>query len=187
VKLKDETDKRLGIMERIAEQCEWWWPCENIVVASEKPISIRWDDQRRLHAEDRPAVEYSDGYSLFAWHGVRLPERWVLERETIDPSEIIRHENVEQRAAGAACIGWPRMLSALDFKIIDSDPDPSHGELIDLTLPGLPTPGRFLKAECPRNGIIVEGVPREIKTVIAAQAWRVGLEPSEFSYPTVRT
>jgi len=79
------------------------------------------------------------------------------------------------------------MLSALDYKVIDSDPDPSHGELIDLALPGLPEPGRFLKAKCPRNGLICEGVPRNIKTVLAAQAWRVGLEPHEFSYPEIRT
>ena len=187
VKLEPETDRRLGIMERIGTQCEWWWPYENIVVASEKPTSIRWDEQRRLHCENGPAVAYSDGYALYAWHGVSLPERWVMERETIDPAEIIAEPNVEKRAAGAACIGWSRMLSKLDYKVIDSDPDPSHGELIDLKLPGLQQPGRFLKAECPRNGTIVEGVPFEIETVIAAQAWRVGLEPSEFSYPETRT
>ena len=110
-----------------------------------------------------------------------------MERETIAPTEILKEQNVETRAAGAACIGWPRMLKQLDYKVIDSDPDPSHGELIDLTLPGLSQPGRFLKAECPRNGVICEGVPREIKSVLAAQAWRVGLEPSEFSYPEIRT
>ena len=63
----------------------------------------------------------------------------------------------------------------------------SHGELIELRLDGLPEPGRFLKAECPRNGTIVEGVPPTIDTVLAAQAWRVGLEPHEFAYPTYRT
>ena len=187
VKLEKETARRLGIMERIGEQCEWWWPRENVVIASEKPLSVRFDDQRRLHCEDGPAAAYSDGYALYAWHGTPLPARWVEEREKIDPTEILRETNVEVRAAGAACIGWPRMLSALDYRVIDSDPDPSHGELIELKLEGLPRPGRFLKAECPRNGTIVEGVPFEINSVIAAQAWRVGLEPSEFSYPSTRT
>jgi hypothetical protein len=79
------------------------------------------------------------------------------------------------------------MLAALSSKLIDHDPDPSHGDLIDLRLPGLDEPGRFLKAECPRNGTIVEGVPRNINTVLEAQAWRVGLTPSEFLYPPVRT
>ena len=29
--------------------------------------------------------------------------------------------------------------------------------------------------------------PQPIDTVLAAQAWRVGLEPHEFAYPTYRT
>jgi hypothetical protein len=174
-------------MDRIGRQCEWWWPFGNIIIASQRPTEVRWDDASRLHCEDGPAVRYADSYSLYSWHGTRLPAKWVEERATIDPIEILREQNVEQRAAGAACIGWPRMLSALDYRIVDADPDPSHGELIELKLEGLPRPGRFLKAECPRNGIIVEGVPFEIDSVIAAQAWRVGLEPHEFSYPTVRT
>jgi len=186
-KYTEETARRLGVMEGISSQCEWWWPFDGIVIASEKPHTVRWDEGRRLHCEDGPAIEYADGYALYAWHGARLPEHWVVNRATVDPTEILRCQNVEQRAAGAACIGWPRMLSALDYKTIDHDPDPSHGDLIELRLDGLPEPGRFLKAECPRNGTIVEGVPRNIKTVLEAQAWRVGLTPSEFSYPAVRT
>ena len=187
VKLKLDTSRRLDIMDRIGAQCEWWWPFENVVIASEKPRIVRWDDDRRLHCENGPAVEYADGYSLFAWHGRRLPARWVLERDTIDPTEILREQNVETKAAGLACIGMARMLSALDAKVIDRDPNPAHGELIEVRLEGLPKPGRYLKAECPRNGTICEGVPDTITTVIEAQAWRVGLHPSEFRYPEYRT
>ena len=43
------------------------------------------------------------------------------------------------------------MLDVLDAKVIDSDPDPDHGDLIELTLPGLPEPGLFLRAYCKRN------------------------------------
>jgi hypothetical protein len=187
VKFTADSSHKLDVMERISTQCEWWWPYENIVVASERPCFVKWDDQRRLHCEDGPAVEYADGYALYAWHGTRLPADWVENRKSIDPTIILKCENVEQRAAGSACVGWPRMLTALKYKTIDHDPDPSHGELIELKLSGLPNPGRFLKAECPRNGTIVEGVPSNIKTVLEAQAWRVGLMPSEFSYPSVRT
>ena len=154
---------------------------------SDRPAVLKVDDQNQPHCEDGPFCEWRDGSQLYAWHGARLPARWIRERQTIDPTEILRERNVEIKAAGAACIGWPRMLSALDCKIIDADPDPSHGELIELRLDGLSEPGRFLKAECPRNGTIVEGVPPTIDTVLAAQAWRVGLEPHEFAYPTYRT
>jgi hypothetical protein len=194
VKLEPETDRRLGVMERISEQCEWWWPCENIVIASQKPVAVRWDDQGRLHAEDSPAVAYADGYGLYAWHGVTLPEHWVTQRETIDPTEILKERDVEKRAAGAACIGWPRMLSALKYKVIDDSGSPDLGQLIEVKLNGLSQPGRFLKAECPRNGIIVEGVPPvsdidglPIETALAAQAWRIGDPQSEYAHPPQRT
>ena len=98
------------------------------------------------------------------------------------------------RALGAEIIGWSRMLSALDARVVDRDPDPARGDLIELTLPGLSEPGRFLRAECPLNGTIVEGVPRRneidgspIDTGLAAQAWRVFETPATFSYPETRT
>ena len=113
---------------------------------------------------------------------------------TIDPAEILKAQNVEQRAAGAAMLGWPRMSSKLKRRIIDGDPESDMGALVELTLPGLPEPGRFLQAMCPRNGLICEGVPRvsdvdglPIETVIAAQAWRVGDPQSEYTHPPVRT
>lgn len=91
-------------------------------------------------------------------------------------------------------LGWPRMVSKLKRKIIDGDPNSDMGALIELTMPGLREPGRFLQAVCPRNGIICEGVPRvsdidnkPINTVLAAQAWRVGLTPAEYRHPDQRT
>ena len=86
------------------------------------------------------------------------------------------------------------MLSVLNAKTIDKHDNPDIGELIELTLPGLPEPGRFLKAVCPRNGIIVEGVPYisdidglPIDTALAAQAWRIGDPQSEYTHPPQRT
>jgi hypothetical protein len=152
------------------------------------------DDQNRLHSEVGPALEYRDGFAIHAWHGVPVPAHWIENRKTIDPAEIIKAPNAEQRAAGAAIVGWPRMLAVLKSKTIDRHGNPEIGELIELTLPGLREPGRFLKAVCPRNGLIVEGVPRvsdidnlPIETAIAAQAWRIGDPQSEFQIPPRRT
>jgi len=107
---------------------------------------------------------------------------------------VVARENGGARAAGAAMIGWPRMISHLNRRVVDGDPDTDLGALIELTLPELPEPGRFLQAKCPRNGIIVEGVPRisdvdglPIETVVAAQAWRVGDPQSDYIHPPKRT
>ena len=91
-------------------------------------------------------------------------------------------------------IGWPRILSALNAKTIDKHASEDVGELIEFRLPGLSQPGRFLKARCPRNGLIVEGVPYvsdidnlPISTALAAQAWRIGDPQSEYTHPIHRT
>jgi len=181
-------------MRRIGFECEWWWPYENFCFVSERPVKTSWDDQSRLHCETGPAVRYDDGYALYAWNGVVVPAHWVEDRKNLDPNEVIKVDNVEQRAVGAAIVGWPKMLSVLKAKTIDKHGNPEIGELIEMTLPGLNEPGRFLKMQCPRNGLCVEGVPPvsdidglPIDTAIAAQAWRIGDPVSEFLEPEKRT
>ena len=116
-----------------------------------------------------------------------------MERETIDPSIILKEEDVELRVVGCAIIGWARVASELDQKVLDGDPETDVGALVEMTIPELPRPGRFLMAMCPRNGLICEEVPREsdidglpIETAIAAQAWRDMLPQSEYTHPLIR-
>ena len=161
---------------------------------SQRPSIVRRDDHNRLHCEVGHAIEYADGYGFCAWNGVRVPDHWIKDRSNLDANEVISAMNTEQRAVGGQIIGWPKMLKVLKAKIIDDSGNDDIGQLIELTLPGLPEPGLFLKAVCPRNGIIVEGVPRvsdvdgkPIKTAIAAQAWRIGDPASEFTQPPTRT
>ena len=186
--------QKLHGLQEVARSCGWWWPFADAVILTERPNKILRDDQNRLHCENGPALSYPDGFSVYAWHGTRLPAEWVENRATIDPAIILKAENVEQRAAGAALIGWPRMLKVLKEKVIDDSGSPDIGQLIELTLPGLPEPGRFLKAVCPRNGIICEGVPRvsdidnlPINTALHAQAWRIGDPLSDYQHPPTRT
>jgi len=161
---------------------------------SDRPEVLLVDDQNRPHCDNGPFCRWRDGSAIYAWHGTFVPAKWIEQRETIEPAEILRERDVELRAAGAAIVGWARMLSVLKCKVIDDSGSPDVGQLIELTLPGLDEPGRFLKAACPRNGIIVEGVPYvsdidnlPINTAIAAQAWRIGDPQSEYAHPPMRT
>jgi hypothetical protein len=186
--------EKFAVTETLVRSCGWTWWHENVLAISDRPSAVHRDEQNRLHCETGPAIAYRDGWSLYYWHGVSVPAEWIEQRATLDPARVLTAENVEQRAAGAAIIGWPKMVTKLKRKIIDGDPDTDMGALIELTMPGLREPGRFLQAKCPRNGIIVEGVPRvsdidnlPINTVIAAQAWRVGDPQSEYEHPPLRT
>jgi len=180
--------------ETAAIHGSWRFMHENFCIVSDRPERIAIDGRNLPHCEDGPSHRWRDGWSLYHWHGMPVPAHWIEQRETLDPAEVIATENVEQRAAGAEIVGWPKMLSVLQSKTIDRHDDPEVGELIEMTLPGLTRPGRFLKAECPRNGTIVEGVPYEsdidglpIETAVAAQAWRIGCPQSDFVKPAKRT
>ena len=161
---------------------------------SDRPEILTVDDRNRPHNETGPFCRWRDGSELYSFHGARVPAKWIVNRTTTDPAEVLSHENVETRAAGAALIGWPKMLSVLKERIIDDSGSDDIGQLIELTLPGLDEPGRFLKAKCPRNGLICEPVMRvsdidnlPINTALAAQAWRIGFSQSEYQHPPRRT
>ena len=191
--LQRQTKKLTGLWS-LAEAAGWALPHKNICWVSERHHILQRDGRGRLHSLVGPACAFPDGWAIYAVNGVRVPAHWVENRDTLDPAEVLKAQNVEQRAAGAAIVGWPKMISKLKRRVIDGNPDTDIGALIELTLPGLPEPGRFLQAKCPRNGTIVEGVPRisdidnlPIETVIAAQAWRVGDPQSEYMHPPKRT
>lgn len=161
---------------------------------SDRPELLTVDDRNRPHGEAGPFCRWRDGSALYSWHGTRVPARWIVERETLDPNEVLRNGNVELVAAGRAIIGMTRFRSALKGKVIDDSGSPTIGRLVEYKLEGLRQPGRFLEAECPRNGTICEGVPMvsdidglPIDTALAAQAWRIGDPQSEYQHPTVRT
>jgi len=186
--------ERLHPLWRIAHSAGWWWPFKGACIITDRPCVLNRDQNHRLHCETGPALLYRDGWGVYAWHGIRVPRKWIEARDSIDPQEILEAPNVEQRAAGVQIVGLTRMLPALNETVIDEHPNPEIGSLIELTLKGLPERGRFLKARCPRNGIIIEGVPRvsdidgkPIETAIAAQAWRIGTPASEFEIPPIRT
>ena len=167
---------------------------EKFCIVSDFPSKILMDEENRAHCENGPSHQWRDGLKLYHWHGVQVPEKWIMDRENVEPSEVLTVENVEQRAAGAEIIGWAKMAEKLDMRVIDGSPDTDLGALVEMTLPGLDSPGRFLMAKCPRNGTICEGVPEvsdidnlPIDTAVAAQAWRIGDPQSEYEHPQRRT
>ena len=163
---------------------------EKFCIVSDFPELIKVDDQNRPHCEDGPSHRWRDGWSLYHWHGVRIPAEWIEQREALSPREVLSTDNVEQRAAGCAIIGMAKMLDSLDHSIIDSSDDPLVGDLIEISLPGLPESELYLKFFCPRNGEMMEAVnKRELKKrdLHHAHAWHAGIPPRLFSYAQQRS
>ncbi|WP_180226940.1 DUF6745 domain-containing protein [Rhizobium rhizogenes] len=163
---------------------------EEFCLVSDFPEVLKVDDQNRPHCENGPSHQWRDGWCLYFWHGVQVPEHWIEDRANLDPNEVIRAENVEQRAAGAAIVGWAKMLDVLPHKIIDSHIDPQCGDLLEVSLPGLPETELYLKFECPRNGPMMEAVnKRELAKhdLQHAHAWHANVPVRLYSQPQQRS
>ena len=172
---------------RLSKSVGWWAPWDGICFVSDRPRHVQFDDELRLHREDGPAVTYSDGWSLYSWHGTRIPSEWIEKRESLTAKEALSQQNIELRRAALDIIGWHRALRELNAKVIDEHPDPRCGALVEVQLPDLDKPSRFIHAECGTGREFAIGVPPGMKTVIEAQAWLTGLPISEFQFPSVRT
>src|SRR6202035_4417655 len=53
------------------ENTGWWYPTKAVAFMTDRPTVITRDAQARLHGPHGAAIEYSDGYTLNAWHGTR--------------------------------------------------------------------------------------------------------------------
>lgn len=167
---------------------------EKFCIVSDFPEFIRVDDQNRPHCDFGPSHRWRDGWSLYHWHGVAIPAEWVEQRDTIPPETILACPDTDKRAAGLALIGYARAKSALKYRILDGDPTTDLGALVELTIPGLPRPGLFLEAVCPRNGPVFLGIAPvnpvdnlPVTTAVAAQAFLARLPASAYQHPPIRT
>jgi len=184
LKIKD-CEKLDGITE-LAKYCGWLNVYEDTVVFQDRPEVIKFDDRNLLHCEDGPAICYRDGYSVFAWHGVRIPAEWITNKAGLAPETALNWENVEQRRCACEIIGWATILRKLDASVIDCDDDPMIGTLVEVTIPDI---GRekFLKVRCGTGREFALPVPPEMKTALDANAWTYGLDGDLLRQLEVRT
>jgi hypothetical protein len=181
-RFSEQQSNQLDIMDRIGSQCEWWWPYEGICFVSEKPVHIKWDDQKRLHSETGSAIEYADGYSLYSWHGTRIPEEWIKNKSKLTPDIALKWENAEQRRCACEIIGWEKLLNDMGAVLIDKDEDDMVGQLYEVDHPALGGKAKFLRMYCPTGRWFAEPVPPEMKTALESNSWGWDL-PKEIYKP----
>ena len=190
-------EKASGLAE-VTQICGWVWPFSGAVIITDRPSVIALDGEKRLHCGTGPAIKYRDGFAVYAWHGVRIPDDWI--GGGLDAKTAVTWPNVEQRRAAIEILGWQNVLNALDAKSLGGNPDPKIGELIEVQLPfedddgNATTRALFLKAQCGTGRTIFEAVdPDEVDLdprfdpAWCAQAWRDGYSPADWLPPSFRT
>ncbi len=142
------------------------------------------DDQGRFHHETGPSISYKGGLNLYHWHGVRIPREWITTKPP-SPKEALSWKNMEQRWAACEIIGWKNIICELDAKVINENPDPEIGTLLEVGIPNFGR-NRFLRVRCGTGREFVLAVPPTMRTARQANAWTWGLDEDDY-YPEIRT
>lgn len=80
----------------------------------------------------KPALTYPDGFSIYSWHGVRMPAN-IIETPAgnIDCQKILEEKNAGIRMAAIQKVGLLRLRNSLPCKIISKS---ETAEMIEFKL-----------------------------------------------------
>jgi hypothetical protein len=178
--LKIEACEKLIPLMDLSKEGGWFYPYKNICVITERPSEIHMDGNR-IHKDGGPAIRYPDGFSVWALHGVRVPE-WLATTEAskLNPKEIMALPNAEQRKEGIRKAGIDRFKDTLKVEVIDTFKD---YELWTFEFENRRI-GPYLKMVNPSTkqihvegvGTANGGIDTSIKTCQEALAWRGGFK-----------
>lgn len=144
---------------------------------------VRLDEQQRLHCDDQAAIEFPDGYRIYAWRGVPVPADVIESPDSLTSKRIDEERNIELRRAFIDKFGMAKYLRETTAGIRDQT---EAGTLYLKQLPGdEPIAVVRVKNSTPESdGSFKEyflRVPPTMKTVQEAIAWTFGMKPGEYN------
>lgn len=177
-------EKKWQAFQLLVKNCGWLLGFEKICIVCDRPTKLSLDNQNRLHAEGKPAISFADGYSLYSYHGVTLPEKYgKLHPKEWQAQWLLEETNSELRRVLIQGIGYSKICQ--DLQAIELDFWQEYTLLkidsyIDIESIYL------LKMTCHSTGFIhFWRVSPDIKSAKDAIRWRNwGIDPEEFSVQT---
>ena len=97
VRYQSTVKTRFDLWSSMTQHAGWWLPYERMCFVADRPVVQHVNAQRRLHCEDGPAMAFADGFSLWYWHGVRVPRDIILHPDTITMDAIRAESHTEIR------------------------------------------------------------------------------------------
>ena len=61
--------KKWLALQGLVKYCGWIFVSDNTCIVCDRPVTLLLDRDARLHAENRAAMQFTDGYSIYALHG----------------------------------------------------------------------------------------------------------------------
>lgn len=177
------------------------YPYEEACIVCRNPIFVGWDDQNRVSATDRPAIEWADGFKIWAIEGHLADEQLIMHPETQTLEQIQKEENEEVRRIRINRYGWSKFIQDVGGEVRDvqSIRNGTEGKVwmeslmharnenMDYTvlLTYDPSTGRPYALEVPPDTMTCEQAQRYL---LAPEDALAGLDiKCEATYPAVRT
>ncbi|MEG4964419.1 MULTISPECIES: DUF6745 domain-containing protein [unclassified Microcoleus] len=171
-------------LKSLTMHCGWIFPYKKVCIVCDRPRILSFDSQHRLHAEGGPAIQFADGYSLYSYHGVTLPEKYgKIHPNEWQPQWLLEEENAELKRVLIQGIGYDRIARELAAVELDTWQEYTLLKIernVDLE------PVYLLKMTCPSTGLIhALRVPPDINSAREAIKWvNWGVDYEDFSVQT---
>jgi hypothetical protein len=172
------------LLQLVGNQCSWIFPYEKACIICDRPRIISLDSQHRLHAEGGPAIQFADGYSLYSYHAVTLPEKYgKIHPNEWQPQWLLSEENAELKRVLIQGIGYDRIARELAAVELDTWQEYT---LLKIDTKVDVEPIYLLKMTCPSTGFIhALRVPPDINSAREAIKWvNWGVDPEDFLVQT---
>ncbi|HLV98685.1 MAG TPA: hypothetical protein VKT82_08420 [Ktedonobacterales bacterium] len=156
------------------ERVSAYWLGEALAVIVRRPRVLARDQEGHLHNASGKCIGYHDGWGLYAWHGVLVPEQVILAPETLTREDFLNQRNLETRRVIQERMG-SRFVPELGGIVLDSGP---RGTLYEVRLPADDPEGvaRYVQVQdTSKERQYFLRVPPTIQTAAEAVAWSFGL------------
>ena len=176
--LSKESKKIRGFIQH-AQHAGWALAQEDTIFQCERHNTFLQDNEKRIHCSSGPAIQFPDNYSIYAWHGVKIPKDFIEEKEGISAEKISGENNTELRRILFEIIGWEKGISLFNPKVIHRDTSLGlKRELLEIKVKGETYRAIVMENGTMEHGVrrkFFEGVPSNISTCHDAIAWQYSI------------
>lgn len=165
-------------------ECGSILPFEKTCLVFDRPTHLAFDAEDRLHAEAEASVRFADGYCLYHYQGVALPEKYGrLHPNQWQAEWLLEETNAEVRRVLIQGIGYAHLCQELQVSQLDTWREYT---LLKIDQPVDVEPIYLLKMICPRTGSVhATRVPPDIQSAPEAIRWaNWETDPVEFAVET---
>jgi hypothetical protein len=180
----DDPGDRAGwdLLYNVLTRCGWVYPFEQIVLICDRPCRRETNAQQQLQSEGRMAIEYADGFGVYAYQGIRLPEKYgKLHPNQWRGEWLLSEKDYQLRKIFMCGIGYDRLLQELPAVEFDAW---QNYTLFRIDAPIDVESVYLLKRTCLHTGYIdIIRVPRAVESAKEALSW-VKSECNSGGFPT---